>query len=78
MATLKEIVYKKIAEAAKHEGYVLHDEYWYVIPWMKGTWIHYTIKEISDGERILWYLCGTAEPPKWPVQTKFFEMRYKQ
>lgn len=70
MKPLKEIVYEKIVEAKKQDSYLIHQEIWYVIPWMKGTFIHYTTKIIPTGFKILWYLCGTKEPHKWPVQSE--------
>lgn len=70
MATLKEIIYEKIVDANTQDSYLIHEEIWYIIPFQKGSWIHYTIKEITTGVKILWFLCGDKNPHKWPVQCR--------
>lgn len=72
--TLSNEIYNKILFQERIANYKLYDEYWYVVKWNDQTFIHFTIKRISNSRRFLWYLAASTFAPKFRCQTQEFTM----
>lgn len=73
--TLKQMIYQRIITGTRIAAYKTYSEFWYVIEWHKGTYIHYTHKVGQGTAKFLWYLSNTILAPKWPAQTESFEVK---
>ena len=72
--TLKETIYEKILFQERVANYKIYDEYWHVIKYNEQTYIHFTMKRVSNSMRFLFYLAASTLAPKWRAQTQEFKV----
>lgn len=67
---MTEIIYQKILFEERIANYKLYDEFWHVVKYNEQTNIHFTMKRVSNSQKIYYYLAATSYSPKFRCQTQ--------